>query len=170
MNQDNSKQQHLQLPLHQLLWAQELLFVWLCYCILFFVRVCVFMCVCQQLAFQRPPAFTVTPDDNAVVHKLHTRFFFPALPTGITICFTQRKHNAIIRAHYEATRFILSATGGKRSGDLTWQLLYKDKHFSLMHCWIFTCGVLQYQQHFTELLEGGKKYVRASPLMRDESH
>lgn len=68
------------------------------------------MYVCQQLTFQRLPAFTVTPDDNVVVHKLHTHFF-PALPAGITICFSQHKHNAIIRAHYEATRFILSVTG-----------------------------------------------------------
>lgn len=68
------------------------------------------MCVCLQLTFQWPPALTVTPDDNALVHKLHTHFF-SALPTGITICFAQHKHNAIIRAHYEATRFILSVTG-----------------------------------------------------------
>lgn len=68
------------------------------------------MCVCQQLTFQRLSAFTVTPDDNTVVHTLHM-YFFPALPTGITICFTKHKHDAIISAHYQATRFILTVTG-----------------------------------------------------------
>lgn len=151
------------------LWAPELLFVWLCYCILCVcVYACVCVCVCQQLTFQRPPAFTVTPDDNAAVHKLHTDFF-PSLPTGITICFAQHKHNAIIRGSLWGDQIHFVCNRRKCSGDLTWQLLYEDKHFSFMRCRIFTCGTYQYQQHFTDLLGGEKKYMFASPFTTDES-
>lgn len=72
-------------------------------------------------------------------------FFFPALPTGITICFAQHKHNAIIRGSLWGDQIHFVCNRRKCSGDLTWQLLYKDKHFSLMHCWIFICGMYKYQ-------------------------
>ena len=100
-----------------LLWSPELPLLRLHYCILF----C--MCMCQQLAFQRLTALWVTPDDNAFVHKLQM-CIFPDLPTGITICLAKHKHNTIIRAHCNMTRFILSGTEHASESSFTSEFLF----------------------------------------------
>lgn len=113
VNRDNSERQHfntfhLQLPLRQRVFMGPRAPYCVALPLLMF-----FCCACLQLTFQRPARFYSNSwwqcHGTQITDAI---FFFPSPPqTGITICFAHYKHNAIIRAHYEATRFILSVTG-----------------------------------------------------------